>query len=61
MREDTMHKLISIALQRFDAVGINVTTGMEDKIFFSILGVLTWQGFEAALNYVNTAQLNMMI
>lgn len=61
MREDTMHKLINIALQRFDAVGINVTTGMEDKIFFSILGVLTWQGFEAAFNYVNTAQLNMMI
>lgn len=56
-----MHKLINIALQRFDAVGINVTTGMEDRIFFSILGVLTWQGFDAVLNYVNTAQLSMMI
>ncbi len=61
MREDTMQKLMNIALLRFDAVGINVTTKMEDRIFFSVLGILTWQGFEAALKYVNTAQLNMMM
>ena len=61
MKEDTMNNLMNIALRRFDEIGINVTTNMEDRIFFSVLGVLTWEGIEAALRYVNNAQLNMMV
>ena len=52
-----MDELMKIALNRFSDAGISVSQEKYNRIFWSILGELECNGYEAAYIYVTTASL----
>ena len=59
LKRDIANKLYSIAVRRYqkEKPEIELTNDMLDGIWYSIYGKLCHEGKEAALQYVQTAEL----
>ena len=55
----TMQNLMDIAVKRFTDLGINLSNNRREAVFFSVLGVLTREGYDNAYTYVTTAKISV--
>lgn len=59
MKKDMADRLFSVVLQRYreERPDVKLTPDMQDQIWFSLLGELQRNGYNAAYKYAITAEL----